>query len=68
MTTCICCGREFDVSYARRSLGRRYGAGTYDDYCPEANDCEICLSEEVGADYSAGAQLIELMGTGWDPD
>ncbi len=66
--TCIYCGREFDVSYARRSLGKRFGAGTYDDYCPDANECEDCLYPEISADYNEGARVIQLMGPGWDYD
>lgn len=68
MTKCVRCGREFDVSYARRSIGRRYGAGLYNDYYPEGNVCEDCATEEISADYNAGAEIIELMGTGWDDD
>ena len=66
MPICSRCGCEFDLSYAKRSIGRRYGSGTYDDYYPDGDVCEDCALEEVSADYNAGAEIIELMGTGWD--
>lgn len=68
MAICSRCGREFDVSDARRSIGRTYGAGTYNDYYPEADVCEYCAVEEVSCDYNEGAELKRLMGTGWDDD
>ncbi len=68
MARCIRCGRKFDVSTARRSLSRRYGAGTYNDYCPDADTCEDCVNEYVSADWATGAEIIELMGPGWDWD
>lgn len=60
--------REFDVAYARRSIGHNYGAGSYNDYYPEGDVCEYCATEEISADYNAGAELKELMGTGWNDD
>lgn len=68
MPKCIRCKKEFDLSYARRSMGRIYGAGTYNDYYPEGNVCEDCATEEISADCNEGADIIELMGTGWDED
>ena len=68
MAECACCGREFDVSTARRMIGARYGAGTYNDYYPDGNVCEYCAMDEVGADYSAGAQVKKLMGDAWWDD
>lgn len=68
MAICSRCGREFDVSTARRSIGRSYGAGTYNNYYPDGDVCEYCATEEVSADYATGQELIELMGTGWDDD
>ena len=68
MEKCARCGREFDVSHARRCMGRNFGAGTYNDYYPDGDICEYCAMEQISADYNAGAELIELMGTGWDDD
>ena len=30
--------------------------------------CEYCATEEIGSGYAEGAELIKLMGTGWDDD
>ena len=68
MAFCSRCGKEFDVSTARRYIGRCYGTGTYNDYYPNGDVCERCANEEVGADYATGQETIELMGTGWDDD
>ena len=68
MAICSICGREFDVSTARRSIGRSYGAGTYNDYYPNGDVCEYCATEEVSADYAAGGELKELMGDSWWDD
>ena len=68
MAICVRCGREFDVAYARRSIGHRYGAGSYNDYYLEGDVCEYCATEVISADYNAGAELKELMGTSWDDD
>lgn len=68
MEKCIRCGREFNISYARRSIGQNYGAGSYNDYYPDGNVCEYCATEEISADYGTGADTKELMGTGWDND
>lgn len=55
MAKCVRCGREFDVSYARRSIGHSYGAGTYNEYYPEGDVCEYCATEELKS------QIDELM-------
>ncbi|WP_206538479.1 hypothetical protein [Kandleria vitulina] len=68
MAKCVRCGREFDVTYARRSIGQSYGARSYNDYYPEGDVCEYCATEQMSADYNAGVELNELMGTGWDDD
>ena len=68
MAICVKCGREFDVSSARRSIGRIYGAGTYNNYYPDGDVCEYCAIEVISADYNAGIELIRLMGSGWDDD
>ena len=67
MAKCVYCGKEFDVTHARKVLGRKFGAGTYDEYCPEADQCEDCLWSEVSADYNTGAEVIRLMGPGNAP-
>ncbi len=61
-------GRVFELSLARRSMWHSYGAGCYNDYYPAGDVCEYCATEEISADYYQGAENIELMGTGWDPD
>lgn len=66
MERCKRCGCEFEAVHARRSIGRQYGAGTYDDYYPEANVCEHCAVLEISADVGAGEEFPELMGSGWD--
>lgn len=59
---CIYCGLEFDVQHARRSIGHKYGAGTYDEYAPNADICKDCVDAEVASDYQAGENVIKLMG------
>ncbi len=68
MAICSRCGNEFDLSYARRSIGQGYGAGTYNDYYPDGDVCEDCAVEEISCDYATGAEIKELMGTSWDDD
>ena len=68
MAKCISCGCEFDVSSARRSISRRYGAGTYDDYYPNADMCAECADSEISADMGTGAEIAELMGDSWLDD
>ncbi len=65
MAKCVRCGRKFDLFYARRSIGHSYGAGSYNEYYPDGDVCEYGAPEEISADYNAGAEIIELMGTGW---
>lgn len=66
MCKCVRCGEEFDLGYAKRSIGKSYGSGTYDDYYPEGNVCVACAIEEISADYNEGAEIRELMGLEWD--
>lgn len=61
MPKCAWCGREFDVSRTRRICGQRYGANVYDDTYPDADICEKCAEDELGAAVGAGAALKELM-------
>lgn len=68
MAICVRCGREFDVSTARRILGRNYGAGTYNDCYPDGDVCEDCALDEVSGGYATGAELKELMGSSWWDD
>lgn len=68
MRICERCGEEFDLTSAKISIGRSYGAGVYDDYYPDGDVCMECAIEEISADYATGAENIELMGTGWDDD
>lgn len=66
MSKCERCGAEFDLSTARRIIGRYYGAGTYNDYYPGSDVCENCAVEEVSADHATGEELKELMGSSWE--
>ena len=68
MVICERCGAIFDKSSAKRTIGHTYGAGTYDDYYPNEDVCVDCAIEEISADYATGAEIIDLMGTGWDDD
>lgn len=69
MAICSRCGCEFEVSDARRSIGRSYGAGTYNDYYPDCDVCTDCAAEEISADYAAGEEAINLARMcGWDDE
>lgn len=68
MAKCSYCGAEFDPSDARRIIGRRFGAGTYNEYYPDADVCEDCAYSEVGADWATGEELKSLMGDQWYDD
>lgn len=68
MATCRYCGCEFDVSYARRVMGRWYGAGAYNDYYPDGDVCDKCAAEDISADYATGEEIMELMRRPWDDD
>lgn len=61
MAICSMCGREFDLTYARRVIGKKYGAGTYNDEYPDGDVCESCVDEEWGASLSAGEEIQYLM-------
>lgn len=67
MPICSMCGREFDLSDARRIIGRRYGAGEYNDNYPDGDVCEDCAIEELGTAYNAGAEVLYYARkSGWD--
>lgn len=66
MARCERCGVEFDLGDAKRYIGRRYGAGTYDDYYSDEYVCEDCAIEEISCDYATGREIQELMGDDWD--
>ncbi len=68
MAKCIMCGCEFDLGDARRRIGRQYGAGFYNECYPDGDVCGSCADIEIGSDMSEGAEIMELMGTGWDDD
>ena len=69
MAICSRCGDEFDVSSARRKIGRKYGSGTYDEYYPDEDVCASCAESEISCDYATGEELKELMGTAsWEDD
>lgn len=66
MKRCVECGKEFDVSYVRRVIGARFGAGLYNEYFPEGDVCEDCATDVIGPDVEAGMELKDLMGSSWD--
>ena len=69
MAKCIRCGKEFNVTEARRLLGRDYGRGIYNEYYPAGDVCEDCALSEIGGAIEAGAEvmeLAELSGFDWD--
>ena len=68
MAICSICGREFDVTHARRVIGAEYGRGMYDYSYPDGDVCEECASGIIGADMATGAELMELMGDSWYDD
>lgn len=68
MAKCVRCGCEFDVSSARRSIGRSYGAGTYDNYYPDGDVCVSCATMEISADAGTGEEDMELNGGFWEDD
>ena len=68
MAFCSRCGREFDLSSARRAMGIKYGSGSYNEYYPDGDVCEECAGSEMGADFAAGAEILDLMGDSWDDD
>lgn len=65
MAVCVYCGDEFDVSSVRRSIGRSYGAGTYDDYYPDGDACLSCATGPISADYHEGEEVLDMCGY-WD--
>jgi len=68
MAKCERCGEEFDLSFAKRSIGRSYGAGIYNNYYPDGDVCTDCATEQVSADYATGMEIKKLMGDSWDDD
>lgn len=68
MQVCSRCGAEFDLTRAKRRIGRLYGAGIYDDYYENGDICDNCAIEEISADYAEGEEIIKNMGSGWDND
>ena len=67
MAVCKFCGCEFDLSDARRIIGRRYGAGTYNDQYPDGDVCEDCAEDELGAAIGTWNEMRTLPGD-WDDD
>ena len=68
MAKCSRCGSDFDVEDARTTIDSEFGDGQYDDEFPEGDVCENCASDVFGTYMNAGAEIIDLMGTGYDPD
>ena len=60
MAICVRCGKEFSVSNARRLMSREYGKGIYNEYYPDGDVCEDCALSEIGGDYEAGGDAMEL--------
>ena len=68
MAICTECGCEFNLTSAKKSINRRYGAGTYDEYCPGGDVCASCIDDVVSCDVATGEEIKELMGPDWDWD
>ena len=68
LAICTRCSCSFDVSNAKRIIGRKYGAGTYDDFY--SNDvCESCARDELGSASLMGADVLkDARKCGWDDD
>lgn len=66
--TCSRCGENFDLTRAKRRIGRLYGKGPYTRYYSDESVCGSCAMEEISADYGTGEEEIENMGSGWDYD
>lgn len=66
MPICDICGDEFDLSTARRSIGRRFGSGTYDDQFPDGDVCEDCANDQLGSYMNEGASIKDCMPYEWD--
>ena len=66
MPTCVICGEEFDLTEARRSIGRRYGAGEYDDSFPDGDVCGDCAYDEFESAISEGKSIMDCMPYEWD--
>lgn len=63
---CVECGQEFDVSEAKRIIGRKFGTGTYVDMFPDCDRCEDCAADEIGSAMNEGASILECMPYEWD--
>lgn len=68
MPICSWCGKEFDLERARRSIGRSYGAGYYDDSFPQGDACPDCARTEINNWIAAGNEIMELNGEEWEDD
>lgn len=68
MAVCERCGVEFKLSNAKKSIGKKYGAGAYDEFIEPWVLCADCASDEIGTYDAYGEELMELMGDSWDED
>lgn len=59
MAICNYCGCEFNLTHAKRVIGRKFGKGIYDLNFPDGDVCEDCASVEVGTYFDAGAEILE---------
>ena len=68
MHFCSRCGCTFNLSDAKRVIGRRFGAGTYDDFYSD-DVCEDCALEELSCAYNVGEDVLnDARSCGWDDD
>lgn len=64
---CAQCGREFDLTHARRVIGARYGAGTYDEGYEEGERlCEDCALRDWGEAMATMDSYRKDMGPNWE--
>lgn len=69
MATCWMCGSKFKVSEAREKFESVFDEEGYEyDDMYDGDVCGDCAVETTCEGMPEGAEIIELMGTGWDPD
>ena len=66
MPICISCGKEFDLSSAKRSIDRIFGSDAYDDLIGSQSLCADCARVVINDANAAGAEDMELMDWEWD--
>ncbi len=60
MPICRYCGKEFDLKEARMYIGRRFGAGTYNEMYPDGDICLDCALDEMSSADAAWDEMVEF--------